>query len=241
MQEVQASLSTIQADVQNISAVNKLSYAQGATWNLEHMCQAGTREAILGEIMNWIGDYQSTTSAQIFCLTGVPGAGKTAIAHSVAKLCADNGWLVTGFFFNREDSARAPMLFSTIVGDLASRFPSFRSSVSQAIEQDPSLATAGPTHQFRGLISPFSARFPQDKPIVIVLDAMDEGYSKVLLELLSGGEGVCRLPGVFKMFVTARDVPEVKQLLQAPHVHHRRFVHNEGSGLGDVMKVTQVL
>jgi len=121
------------------------------------------------------------------------------------------------------------MLFSTITCDLAARFPHFKASISQAIEMDPSVVTAGLTRQFEGLITHFSVGLPQDRPIVIVLDALDEGFSKELLQILS--VGFCKLPGAFKIFVTSRDIDEVRQLLEALHVHWRKFDHVGGSGL----------
>ncbi len=171
------------ADQHAYCYLDQASYAQGATWSPALTCQSGTRESLLGEIMDWVGNIEGNTSARIFCLTGVPGAGKTAIAHSVAKLCHDKGWLVTAFFFNKEDSVKAPMLFSTMTCDLASRFPSFRASLSQAIEQDPSLAAAGLTRQFQDLIVPFSESIPQNRPVLIILDGLDEGLSKELLKI----------------------------------------------------------
>ncbi len=219
----------------HISTLTKLPYAQGATWSPKLMCQSGTRESILDEIMTWIG---GNTAERICCLTGAPGAGKTAIAHSIAKLCHDKGWLVTAFFFNKEDTVKAPMLFSTITCDLASRFPSFQASISQAIQKDPSLAAAGMTRQFQELIVPFSNVLPQNQPVLVVLDGLDEGLSKELLDILK--DGISLLPGAFQFFVTTRDILEVKQLLRAPHVHHRRFDHSWGSWAGDVEKVTRV-
>ncbi len=129
------------------------------------------------------------------------------------------------------------MLFSTMACDLAARFSSFRASISQAIEQDPSLASAGLTRQFKSLIAPFAGRLPQERPIVIVLDALDEGLTKEILNVLL--EDVCQLPGVVRLFLTTRDIEGTKLLLHAPHVQHRRFVHHGGSELEDVRLVVQ--
>ncbi len=238
VQTVAQDVKTVALDVQmgmHISTLTKLPYAQGATWSPKLVCQDGTRESILDEIMAWI---EGDTPEKIFCLTGAPGAGKTAIAHSIAKLCHDKGWLVTAFFFNKEDTVKAPMLLSTITCDLASRFPSFRASVSQAIQKDPSLAAADMTRQFQELIVPFSEGIPQNQPVLIVLDGLDEGLSEELLEILE--EGVSLLPGAFQFFVTVRDIHEAKQLLRAPHVHHRKFDHFEGSWGDDVREVAKV-
>lgn len=110
-------------------------------------------------------------------------------------------------------------------------------SISQAIEEDPSLASASMTHwhQLHNLIIPFCSQLPQDKPIVIVLDALDEGYSDDLLEVLV--KGIIKLSGVFQFVITSRNVVQIKILLAAPHVHHKAFDHSDGSNLEDVEKV----
>lgn len=143
--QVGATVADIQSDVRHsahIATIMRLAYADGATWDIGKGCQDGTREPIIAEIMNWIEDFCVSDAAGIFCLAAAPGAGKTTIAHSVAKFCADKGWLATAFFFNREVSTQGPMLFSTIACDLAARFPIFKTSISQSIEQDPSLGSA---------------------------------------------------------------------------------------------------
>ncbi len=76
------------------------------------------------------------------------------------------------------------------------------------------LPSAGLTRQFKGLIAPFTGRLPQERPIVIVLDALDEGLNKEILNVLL--EDVCQLPGVVHLFLTTRDIEGTKLLLQAP-------------------------
>ncbi len=237
---METTVDDIQAGVQAMalsSPISKLAYAEGASWDIGKVCQGGTRESILAEIMGWIGDFQAGGTTRIFCLTGAPGAGKTTIAHSVAKMCRDSGWLASAFFFNREVSVRTGMLFSTIACDLAARFPIFKSAISQAIDQDPGVASASFFRQFQELIVPFCGILPQDKPVVIVLDALDEGYSEALLDILEIGVIVGKLPGVFHFVVTSRNVVGVKQLLAAPHVQHKEFNHSYGVNLEDVEKV----
>ncbi len=217
MQTIVQGLGQVETSLQtsmHISTLTKLPYAQGATWNPDQMCHPSTRGFILEEIMQWVVDSDGEATKKIFCLTGAPGAGKTAIAHSVSKLCSDKGWLATAFFFNREDSTRAPMLFSTMACDLAARFSSFRASISEAIELDPSLASAGLTRQFKGLIAPFADRLPQDRPIVIVLDALDEGLTQEILNVLL--EDACHLPGVFHLFLTTRDIEGTSCFFKLP-------------------------
>ncbi|KLO11382.1 hypothetical protein SCHPADRAFT_998931 [Schizopora paradoxa] len=239
LDRMEANMLSYQAGQVNMNSINlsELPYAQGATWNPTLMCHPSTRRSILKEVMDWIGNLDANGSAKIFCLTGVPGSGKTAIAHSIAKCCADKQWLATGFFFNRDDSLRASKVFSTIAQDLAGRNHSYGVLVKQAIKLDPSLCSAGLTRHFNELIAPFSGNFPQDKPIVIVLDGLDEGYSKELIQVLL--DGIPKLPGIFKIFSTSRDILELQGLFQSAHTIHKNFVHNEVVGFNDVDIVAQ--
>ncbi|KLO11838.1 TPR-like protein [Schizopora paradoxa] len=240
IQKKTATLDTVVHGVQKsmlIATLARLPYAQGATWNPDRMCLPETRVSILDQIMQWLGDFKGNMDKRIFCLTGAPGAGKSAIAHSISARCAKAGWLATAFFFNREDSTRSALLFSTIVCDLAARFSSFQASVSQAIENDPSLSAAGASRIFDGLIIPFAVGLPQDKPIVIVLDALDEGLTKGDLDILM--DRIINLPHVVKLFVTSRDVESFRQLFEATHVHQRKFVHHGGQEQGDVRLVAK--
>jgi len=129
------------------------------------------------------------------------------------------------------------MLLSTIACDLAARFPTFRASISKAIEEDPSLASAGFSRQFGGLIGPFASALPQEKPIVLVLDALDEGFTKEILDFLL--KSISGLPRAIQMFLTTRDVQGIKQLFEAPHVHHKIFIHGDEVALQDVRLLTE--
>jgi hypothetical protein len=100
-------------------------------------------------------------------------------AHSFCQRCHQHGILASSFFFDRETVGRnsSQKLFSTIARDLASIEDRFAEHLSMAVERDPSLATAGVSRQFDGLIlgpSDFLAGYGL---IVIVIDALDEGYN----------------------------------------------------------------
>ncbi|KLO11821.1 TPR-like protein [Schizopora paradoxa] len=214
IQKNTATLEAVIKEVQksmHIASLTQLPYAHGATWNPDQMCLPNTRVSILDEIMQWLGDFDGNRDKKIFCLTGAPGAGKSAIAHSISKFCADKGWLSTAFFFNREDSTRAPLLFSTIVCDLAAKFPSFQVAISQAIESNPSLSAGGPSRIFDGLIVPFAATLPKDKPTVITIDALDEGLTADILGILV--KGIINCPKHILLFVTSRETEEINQLV----------------------------
>ena len=67
-------------------------------------CHLHTREAVLKRIMLWVDD--PANEAQIMWMFGPAGAGKSAIAQSIADLCFQQGKLGASFFFSRNASGR---------------------------------------------------------------------------------------------------------------------------------------
>ncbi|KDQ13538.1 hypothetical protein BOTBODRAFT_73243, partial [Botryobasidium botryosum FD-172 SS1] len=93
----------------------------GATWDSDRVCLSNTREALLDNIWQWIKHPDDSDGARIFCLTGVAGSGKSAIAHTVAQRCSEEGLLASSFFFSRDVAERnnPGKLLSTMARDLA--------------------------------------------------------------------------------------------------------------------------
>src|SRR6188768_3435295 len=79
--------------------------ATGAVYNsLERQqldapkCHPNTRVAVINRTIDWLlGKIEF--DALILWLYGAAGAGKSAIAHSIAEICEERGWLLATFFF----------------------------------------------------------------------------------------------------------------------------------------------
>lgn len=159
-------------------------------------------------IHKWIdSDGAATPTAMV--LVGGVGTGKTAVANSVASLCHDADILASSFFFDRSVAGLDSRdLISTLVFDLASKFPQYASTVGSILEREPALASSpSAERQLRDLvIKPFAIRPPPHRA-VIVIDALDagatDGFVKALWEL------VPRLPHVMRIFVTTRPDPQL--------------------------------
>ena len=109
-------------------------------------------------------------------LADIAGSGKTAIAHSAAQYFHEMGVLASSFFFDREISGRngPEKLFSTIALDLAGLSKDIAADIDQVLERDRSLASASLSRQFDELILKPFQRYPIDRPVVVVIDALDE-------------------------------------------------------------------
>ena len=177
-------------------AVNSLPYANGASWDPSYTCLPGTRVTLLENIWSWI---HSPDAERIFWLSSVAGAGKSAVAHTIAERCREEDLLGSSFFFDHSDEGRnnPKKLFSTIACDLANFNPDIRRQVVSAIELDRSIATAPISRQFDELLC--TIMYSGINPVVIVIDALDEGYGADLQLLTILRDKALRLPNKFRI------------------------------------------
>ncbi|KAF8322330.1 uncharacterized protein EI90DRAFT_3078301, partial [Cantharellus anzutake] len=149
-------------------------------------------------------------------LTSVAGAGKTSIVHTIADRCNRETILLLCFFFTVGEQPRPDQLFSGIAQALAKRDADYRAFIISALRKDPTLSTAPFTVQFKELVaSPLLHKPPpSDRPMVIIIDALDECDKEVfgsLAEIL--GDEVPRLPSSVKFFITSRQFGLVNRYL----------------------------
>ena len=199
-----------------------LPYAEGASWNPEHVCFQGTRKELFHDIQKWIYSADENKPAEVFWLCDVAGAGKSAIAHTVSQECYHAGVLASSFFFDRNipDRRSPAKLFSTIARDLVRLSSGLAGYMSQILEKDRSIASAGQSRQFDELILSPVNQYQISGPVVIVIDALDEGCDRVTLSILRNK--VSKLPGTFRIFVTSRPIDEIhRHLRSASHVRYR--------------------
>ena len=140
------------------------------------VCHPDTRKTIIGDIMSWIGDPSRTSSVLWF--NGPAGAGKTAIAQSLCKLCVAAQWLAGSFFFSRLAPGRnnAEFLFPTISYGLCLAIPEVGKIIDEVVANDPSIPTKALEIQLQKLILEPLQQVSEEsmEPIVIIIDGLDE-------------------------------------------------------------------
>ncbi|KAF7974180.1 hypothetical protein HWV62_13213 [Athelia sp. TMB] len=205
----------IVAKINRSSALDKLPYASGASWNPKLACLPGTRITMLTLVHDWA---RSRDNRPIFCLKDVAGSGKTAISHAVAQALKADGLLASAFFFDRADASRNTprLLFSTIARDIAGLYPAIAADIGATLEEEPALATAHPSRQFEAFIAGPLRRYQIDHPIILVIDALDEAVpddaDTDLLTILR--DEVPKLSARVRIFVTSRPTRVVEQVLR---------------------------
>jgi hypothetical protein len=146
-------------------------------------CHPHTREAVLKKIMDWVKDADKV--ALILWLYGPAGAGKSAIAQTIAELLEEVGLLAAAFFFSRNAAGRDDKtpLIATLVYQLIISIPEIRVYVLAALEQDPALFSRSIQAQIQALIiKPLNAVATDEtlapilvsRPRLIILDGLDE-------------------------------------------------------------------
>ncbi|KAF7970972.1 hypothetical protein HWV62_22509 [Athelia sp. TMB] len=200
----------------SLAALDKLPYADGASWNPRLACLPGTRVTMLSLIRDWS---RLRDNRRIFCLKDVAGSGKTTISNAVAQALIAEGSLASSFFFDRATPSRDTprLLFSTIARDIASLHPAIAADIAASIEEDPSLASAPLPRQFEAFIAGPLSRHPIDRQIIVVVDALDEDVrdegNTDLLTILR--DEIKKLPPNFRLFLTTRPTMMVERFLSA--------------------------
>ena len=200
----------------DLELLEKLDPVHNAGYQAGHhdTCLRGTRESILGGIMEWA---QSPQDRHVFWLNGLAGTGKSTIAQTFSATIAETGILGASFFCSRDYLARKELkrIFPTLAYQLACRYPAFRSQIVQAIKRDPSVAQNSLISQLKGLIvDPLSST---SISCVIVVDALDECVddqpASAILSVL--GRFVNHLSSI-KFFITGRPEPRIRTGFRLP-------------------------
>ncbi|KAG8739112.1 POC1 centriolar protein A [Ceratobasidium sp. 414] len=218
--ELNANLSQVaatQTQHTQVSVLDRLPYASQASWDQSKVCFPDTRRAFLDTVETWT--YRqgggSPSTAEVMAVSGVVGSGKSTIMHTLAQRCAAKGSLGSAFFFDKAVEGRNNItnLFTTLAVDLCAFDPALATQITASTSRDRGLSSATPLRQFEELVFKPLATYKGDKPLVILIDAVDEGINvqdhkpSVLLEILR--DRVPSLPPAVRVIITYRTHPTI--------------------------------
>ena len=138
----------------------------------------GTRQSILNRVITWATDPEEGNNAtwvNTYWFHGLPGIGKTSLAHSICEKLHDRKRLAGAFFCRRDDpnlSERRNIL-PTLIYKLARIFPPFRRIVADRLRNDPNLTPESMKDSFFIDLILSLPRQPEQS-LVFVIDALDE-------------------------------------------------------------------
>ena len=149
-------------------------------------CHPHTRRSVLKKIMDWVKDPNKV--ALILWLYGPAGAGKSAIAQTIAELLEKAGLLAAAFFFSRNAAGRSTKapLVATLAYQLIISLPEIRAHVLEVVEEDPTLFSRSIEAQVHALIIRLLNAVANDetlapillsRPRLIILDGLDECHT----------------------------------------------------------------
>ena len=214
-----------------------------------------TRKSLLNEITDWVNN----TSAQgdvlegdIYWLHGLPGIGKTALAHSICASLHARDQLAGAFFCRRDDAnlSEPRNILPTLITQLAGIFPPFGISVIKQLRKDPNMTPETmKDFLFVDLIRSVS-RHPTHN-LVFVIDALDEcgdnnnrmgilkslTRSDVLKTLMSAA---AQAPWL-KIIITSRPEADIERYFESlTHSSHvRRDLAADGEAGSDLRTFAQ--
>ncbi|KAF9553247.1 hypothetical protein CPC08DRAFT_237090 [Agrocybe pediades] len=148
-------------------------------------CHPNTRVAIMQSIIDWakgVADEKINQKSMIW-LNGGAGAGKSAIARSVAERSVEQSLLLGSFFFATGDATRNHVggLVATLCYQICRILPRFREMVTALIANDPLIFKSSISTQLTALIiNPLSGIISANHsgttniPRLIIIDGLDE-------------------------------------------------------------------
>jgi len=173
----------------------------------------GTRESILNQITAWVtngpgqeGVFQSTP----YWIYGLPGIGKTSLAHSICSKLDERKQFAGAFFCRRDDtnSSDPRNILPTLIYQLAKISPPFRSIVTEHLHKNQHMA---PQSMQVTLFLEFIRSIPchsNPDTLVVVIDALDEcGNTQSRADILKVLIDAAALASWLKIIITSR--PEV--------------------------------
>jgi hypothetical protein len=159
--------------------------------------------------MKWI-KWEEDADAFVMWLYGPAGAGKSAIAETIAEMCEWEMILLASFFFSRNDPSRCTVkpLIATIVYQITLNLPDVREAILGAIEHDPLIFSKSFAVQVETLIvaplQPLAEAGYFNDPTsrrLVIIDGLDEcsdpKVQQNILQVLANAQQQHRLPLVF--------------------------------------------
>ncbi|KAG9120660.1 POC1 centriolar protein A [Ceratobasidium sp. 392] len=229
--ELNANLSQVaaaQTQQTQVTILDRLLYASQASWDESKTCLPDTRRSLLGRLEAWAHRQGSSSpnTAELMVVSGVVGSGKSTVMHTLAQRCATNGSLASAFFFDQAVEGRNNItaLFTTLAVDLCRFDTELATQITESTSKDRGLSSATPLRQFEELVFKPLASYKGDKPLVILIDAVDEGINvqdhkpSVLLDVLR--DRVPKLPPAVRVVITHRTHPTMDSFFRGvAHVH----------------------
>jgi hypothetical protein len=172
----------------------------------------GTRQFILNEVIAWVAN--GSRPSNTYWIYGLPGIGKTSLAHSICKTLNEQNQLIGSFFCQRDDttSSEPRNILPTLIYKLAENSPTFRRIVAELLRSRPNLTTESmeDTHFLDFFLSLPSQ--PTEDTLAFVIDALDEcGNYQSRQDVLKVLTDATALAPWLKIIITSRPEADIQR------------------------------
>ncbi|KAJ7310679.1 hypothetical protein DFH08DRAFT_1046444, partial [Mycena albidolilacea] len=180
-------------------------------------CTENTRVGLISRLKQWAN---STKSSPIFWLSGMAGTGKSTVTYMLCECWLREHRLGASFFCSRDDEKARSHI--SIIPTISQQLLSLSKPFAKCIEGVPIevIIPASAQHVQQLLVQPWSqatasqakVQLRKTKPVVVVIDALDEIENdqgselvKQLIQAISSFKGLCGL----KFLITSRPHPRI--------------------------------
>ena len=166
----------------------------------------GTREWVFEEFLTWFADENSENRA--FVISGLAGMGKSVVAAAICKKFAEHVAACHFFQYNNSKYNNPKFLLQSVAWQVSHVFPAYKKALIHKLSGN--LGQSLNDMNIQGLFStlfkePLSDVDCPGKPILIVLDALDESADNErddLVHLISNH--LHKLPSYIRFVITTR-------------------------------------
>ncbi|KAJ7464087.1 hypothetical protein FB451DRAFT_454223 [Mycena latifolia] len=238
----------VQAHGENGITILQRSISGDAFYNSEQrfpppQCHPATRTAVQNTIQAWADEGDQGPS--VMWLYGPAGAGKSAVAQTMAEKWVAANKLAAAFFFAkwRVDGSSGKTLFPTIAYQLALHIPKLRRHIGLAVETDPAICDKALEAQAQALLVDPMGKLdvvPHKRHLVII-DGLDECQGKAIqsriVKILFQIAADNNLAILF--LICSRPEPHIREAFESlpPDARFRRLVLDEAFNPGlDILR-----
>ena len=181
-------------------------------------CMDGTREILLKQVIDWATkESRQNQESNMYWIYGLPGIGKTSLAHSICARLHKGKHLAGAYFCQRDDASLSEPrnILPTLIYKLAGTFPPFRSVVAEHLRNDPHLTPGSMNH---ALLHELIRKLPRPpkRTLVFLIDAVDECGNNVtrprVMRALT--DATAHAPWL-KIIITSRPEADIHHLFNA--------------------------
>ena len=181
-------------------------------------CMDGTREMLLDQVIFWATkESGKKPESNTYWIYGMPGIGKTSLAHSICARLHKRKHLAGAFFCRRDDASLSDPrnILPTLIYKLAIIFPPFRRLVAERLRNDPNLTPGSMNHTLLLELICDLPR-PPKRTLVFVIDAVDEcGDDLSRARILRAVTGAAAHAPWLKIIITSRPEDDIRCVFDA--------------------------